>query len=280
MNLQELQSHQLIDLDHPGAQDPAYKNRRNQIASLANQFWANYQPEDEENLPEINYQPDELQTWVEVNKILADLLSKNACSSYLQARQILDLPLSRIPQLADLSRALSQIHGFKLCPIAGLVNSRAFLSALSRKTMLCTQYIRHHSRPTFTPEPDLIHEFIGHAPMFTNHHIVEFSRMIGEGASLANDQQLAQLERLYWFTLEYGLIEENGVIKAFGAGLLAGIEDHHNAFRADADLRPFNLETVISTPYDYAHLQDKYFVLQSFEQLEKSTRKLLQSFSN
>lgn len=278
MNLQDLQTHIILDLDHPGAQDQEYRQRRNEIAELSNNFWEKTSSSGFVHIPQVEYLPNEQKTWQTVNLMLSELLDKNACSSYLKARQILSLPLSKIPQMADLTEALKKLHGFKLFPIAGLVNSKAFLSGLAQKTMLCTQYIRHHSRPTFTPEPDLIHEYIGHAPMFTDQAIVEFSELIGQGALRATPDQLTQLERLYWFTLEYGLIEENGKVKAFGAGLLAGIEDHNNAFKSGADLRPFDLNTVINTPYDYAHLQDKYFVLQSFDQLREATRLLISAF--
>src|SRR6185436_1771625 len=123
--------------------------------------------------------------------------------------------------LSEMNRSLKETTGFRLAPIEGLVETRAFLSWLSYRVMLSTQYVRHHSRPDYTPEPDIIHESIGHIPSFTNAEFADFSQFIGRGARIANDQQLEQLGRLYWFTVEFGLVEEGDSFKAFGAGLLS-----------------------------------------------------------
>ena len=100
------------------------------------------------------------------------------------------------------------LRGFRLAPIEGLVEARAFLRQLEKRTMFCTQYVRHDSRPDYTPEPDIIHEATGHIPNLTNEDFADFSQSIGRGARLANEEQMNQLSRLYWFTVEFGLIEE------------------------------------------------------------------------
>lgn len=260
----------ILDLDHPGANDPLYRKRRQEIADAAKEYRL-----DTDSIPVISYTNEENNTWQSVNILLNQLHPSRACSMYLNARKQLPIDSIRVPQMKELSTTLHNIHGFTLGPIEGLVDSRTFLSQLAEKRMLCTQYIRHHSRPTFTPEPDAIHEFIGHVPMFTNKDVVTFSQLIGEGAKRANEQQLVELERLYWFTLEYGLIEEQGKPKAFGAGLLGGIEDMDNAFKPNADIRKFDLTEIINTDYNYSFLQQRYFIIPSFEFLREETRKLI-----
>ncbi len=264
---------QILDLDHPGASDKAYRKRREHIAEQARTF-----RNDPDNIPLITYTDEEHGVWSTVNKVLNKLHPDRACSMYITARTKLDISDSVIPQMRDLSQNIEQFHQFRLGPIEGLVDSRSFLSQLGKKRMLCTQYIRHKSRPTFTPEPDIIHEFIGHAPMFTIKEIVEFSELIGNAAATATNEQLIQLERLYWFTLEYGLIEEQGKRKAFGAGLLAGIEDMNNAFKINAHIKPFHVADVIQTDYNYSFTQPVFFILPSFSFLRDETKKLIDSF--
>ncbi|HSK73184.1 MAG TPA: hypothetical protein VK892_15910, partial [Pyrinomonadaceae bacterium] len=168
--------------------------------------------------------------------------------------------------------------GFRLAPIEGLVDTRAFLSRLSWRMMLSTQYIRHHSRPEYTPEPDIVHESIGHIPMFTNTDFADFSQFIGFGARVATDEQIEQLGRLYWFTVEFGLIEEKGEIKAFGAGLLSSYGELEHAFGDEVERRPFDLEQVINTPYDYSDMQPILYVIPSYSELKEKTRKYIESF--
>ncbi len=260
----------IIDVDHPGARGPRYRERREQIAGLAKSFRARPRA-----IPTLRYTDDEHATWSAVAHELERLHGERACALYLDARQKLQIPSDHIPQMEDLSRAIHRLQGMRLAPVEGLVDSRSFLSQLGSGIMLCTQYVRHHSRLTFTPEPDVIHEFLGHVPTFANQDLVAFSKLLGRAAARANAAQLIKLERLYWFTLEYGLIAEGGQLKCFGAGLLAGIEDMHNAFKPGADIREFVMNEVIATPYDFALLQPTYFVIPSFAHLRRATEQLL-----
>ncbi|MFN0112355.1 MAG: phenylalanine 4-monooxygenase [Blastocatellia bacterium] len=265
----------LLPLDHPGAHDPAYRARRNYIADLARQ----YRIDPEHKIPEAVYTPQETAVWRHVGRQLEKAHARLACSFYLDAKQQLGISAFRIPQLSELSAKLTAASGFRLAPIEGLVETRAFLSWLGKRTMLSTQYIRHHSRPDYTPEPDVIHEVIGHIPMFTVPDFADFSEFIGKGAVVASDEQLAQLGRLYWFTVEFGLIEEAGEIKAFGAGLLSSFSELEHAFSGEVERRPFQLEEVIHTSFDYSDMQPLLFVIPSYAYLKDVTRKFIRSFS-
>ena len=145
--------------------------------------------------------------------------------------------------------------------------------------MLSTQYIRHHSRPEYTPEPDIVHEAIGHIPMFTNSNFADYSQFIGHGARIATDEQIEELGRLYWFTVEFGLVENAGEIKAYGAGLLSSFGELAHAFSDEVERRPFDLEQVINTPYDYSEMQPVLYVIPSYAELKEVTRKYIESFS-
>jgi phenylalanine-4-hydroxylase len=210
---------------------------------------------------------------------LEELQAQRASSFYLDAKSKLGISTERIPQLSEMNKRLKELCNFRLAPIEGLVETRAFLSWLSYRTMLCTQYIRHPSRPEYTPEPDIVHEAIGHIPNFTNCDFADFSQFIGHGARVATDEQLEELGRLYWFTVEYGLVEENGELKAYGAGLLSSFGELENAFTDHVERRPFDLKQVINTSYSYSDMQPILYVIPSYAYLKETTRKYIESFS-
>ena len=115
--------------------------------------------------------------------------------------------------------------------------------------------------------------------MFTNANFADYSQFIGHGARVANDEQLEELGRLYWFTVEFGLVEEAGDIKAYGAGLLSSFGELEHAFSDDVERRPFRLEEVISTPYDYSDMQPILYVIPSYSELKEVTRKYIESIA-
>jgi len=262
----------VLDLDHPGASDPAYRARRLQIARAAQQF----RRDPDGAVPEVEYVEEEHAVWREVAAVLRELHQERACEAYRLGRDRLALPTDHIPQLGEISRRLAATEGgFRLWPVEGLVLPRIFLTHLEQGVMHATQYIRHPSRPFFTPEPDIIHELLGHAPMFADADFAAFSRLVGKGARLADDDHLEHMSRLYWFTVEFGLVEEAGGIKAFGAGLLGGVEDLERAYSDEAEVKPFVLEEVIETGYDYEHPQPTYFVIPSFAELRRQMERFM-----
>lgn len=262
-----------LELDHPGASDEAYRTRRDYIASLAKNF------RETGVITDVEYTEDEQGVWRYVTGELEELHQKHASPFYLKAKKDLGITTERIPQLSEMNRRLKELTGFRLAPIEGLVETRGFLSWLSYRTMLSTQYIRHHSRPEYTPEPDIVHEAIGHIPMFTNPNFADYSQFIGHGARIATDEQIEQLGRLYWFTVEFGLVEHEGDIKAYGAGLLSSFGELENAFSDRVTRRPFDLEQVINTTYDYSEMQPILYVIPSYAELKEVTRKYIESFS-
>lgn len=261
-----------LHLDHPGASDPAYLERRNYIAGLSKKF------RETGVITDVDYSDEEQGVWKFVAGHLEEIQARRASAFYLQAKRDLGISNDRIPQLTEMNRRLKETSSFRLAPIEGLVETRAFLSWLSYRTMLSTQYIRHASRPEYTPEPDIVHESIGHIPMFTNRNFADFSQFIGHGARIATDKQLEELGRLYWFTVEFGLIEEKGELKAYGAGLLSSFGELEHAFGDEVERREFNLEQVINTGYDYSDMQKILYVIPSYTELKEVTRRYIESF--
>ncbi len=261
-----------LQLDHPGANDLEYRQRRDYIASCAKKF------RETGRITDVEYTPEEQNVWRFVAEKLEELQQQYASPFYLRAKKDLGFTNDRIPQLSEMNRRLQELTGFRLAPIEGLVETRGFLSWLSYRTMLCTQYIRHHSHPAYTPEPDIVHEAIGHIPMFTNPNFADFSQFIGHGARIATDKQLEELGRLYWFTVEFGLVEHEGNIKAYGAGLLSSFGELEHAFSDKVERRPFDLEEVINQDYSYSDMQKILYVIPSYAELKEQTRKYIESF--
>lgn len=263
-----------LDLDHPGASDPEYRKRRDYIASLAKKF------RETGVITDVDYNDDEQAIWRHVAERLEELHQRHASPFYLRAKRDLGISNERIPQLTEMNRRLKELTNFRLAPIEGLVDTRAFLSWLSWRTMLSTQYIRHHSRPEYTPEPDIVHEAIGHIPMFTNPNFADFSQFIGHGARIATDKQIEELGRLYWFTVEFGLVEHEGDIKAYGAGLLSSYGELEHAFSDKVERRPFVLEEVINHEYTYSDMQPVLYVIPSYAELKEVTRRYISTFGS
>jgi phenylalanine-4-hydroxylase len=263
-----------LHLDHPGASDMAYRERRDYIASLSKKF------RETGVITDVDYNEDEQNIWRHVAARLEELHQKHASPFYLKAKRDLGFSNDRIPQLSEMNRRLKELTNFRLAPIEGLVDTRAFLSWLSFRTMLSTQYIRHHSRPEYTPEPDIVHEAIGHIPMFTNQNFADYSQFIGHGARVATDQQLEELGRLYWYTVEFGMVEDEGEVKAYGAGLLSSFGELEHAFSDEVERRPFDLEQVINHEFTYSDMQPVLYVIPSYAELKEVTRKYISRFDS
>ena len=261
-----------LELDHPGANDEEYRKRRDYIAAMSKRF------RETGVITDIDYTAEEQGIWKHVAERLEELHQRHASPFYLRAKQDLGISNERIPQLTEMNRRLKDLTNFRLAPVEGLVDTRSFLSWLSFRTMLSTQYIRHHSRPEYTPEPDIVHEAMGHIPMFTNRNFADYSQFIGYGARMATDEQLEQLGRLYWFTVEFGLVEHEGDIKAYGAGLLSSFGELEHAFSDKVELRKFDLEQVINHEFTYSDIQPVLYIIPSYAELKEVTRKYIESF--
>jgi len=155
--------------------------------------------------------------------------------------------------------------GFRMEPVAGLVSARTFLYYLGRRVFLSTQYIRHYSQPFYTPEPDIVHELIGHAATLTHPGIAEVNRLLGKAVSIASDVELEKIARVYWYTLEFGLVEERGSIKALGAGLLSSIEEIQSC--TSMPLHDWDLHAMMEEEFDPTKPQACYYVAPSFTRL-------------
>ena len=257
-----------LDPDHPGFRDQEYRARRNEIAQLA----LSYRPG--QRIPDAPYTAEEHGVWNVIWKALRPAHQKHACAEYLAALGRLSFDPERIPQLREVNEKVQAISGFRLEPVAGLVQPRVFLENLANGVFLCTQYIRHHSTPLYTPEPDVVHEIVGHGVTLACPRLAELNRLFGEAVKRTTaPDALNQLSRVYWFTIEFGVLRENGNMKAYGTGLLSSAGELEEM--REAELRPFDLEAASRQEYDPTHFQPVLFCADSFEAMYQDLREYL-----
>ncbi|MEO7193457.1 MAG: phenylalanine 4-monooxygenase [Pseudonocardiaceae bacterium] len=246
--------------DHPGFSDPAYRERRARIAAVG----AAYRRGDP--ILDVTYTAQEDDVWRVVSTALAGKHREYACAEYLSGAARLVLPRERVPQLREVDERVHGLTGFHINPVPGLVATRTFYGSLARRTFLSTQYIRHHSAPFYTPEPDIVHEIIGHGNMLASPVFAELYELAGRASLRATtDVSLDVFSRVFWFTLEFGVVHENGAVKAYGAGLLSSCGEI-DAFR-DAQIREWDLRAMATQEYDITHYQPVLFAAVSIERM-------------
>lgn len=255
-----LSRRQLVDLDqdHPGFRDAEYRARRDRIARIAFDYR-------DGPVPEVEYTDEEHGVWRLIWAELTDRHRARACSAFFEAEAAVALPRDRIPQLHEINSQLDAASGFKLAPVAGLVHPRVFMGHLGAGIFLSTQYIRHHSAPLYTPEPDVVHELIGHGAALCHEGLAGLNRRFGEVAQIADADQLVALTRVYWYTLEFGAVAEDGEIKAFGAGVLSSVGEMDRF--VSAPHRAWDIEEMTRTDFDPTNYQPFYYVGPSVAQM-------------
>jgi phenylalanine-4-hydroxylase len=247
--------------DHPGAADLDYQARRNAIAQLAVQ-WRPGQP-----LPRVDYTDAEHELWRLVSAELSVRHRRFACAEFLAGCARLGLPAERIPQFDDIDAVLYPLTGFRYRPAAGLVPLRDFYSALADGVFHATQYLRHHSVPFYTPEPDVVHEVVGHANSLADARFAALYRVAGEAARRArSDEALQFVSKVFWFTLEFGVLREGGELRAYGAGILSSYGEM-STFRASR-IRPLDLVEMGTADYDITRYQKVLYAADSFAHVE------------
>ena len=246
--------------DHPGFADPDYRRRRDEIASISS-AWT---PGD--RVPTVEYTEVEHDVWRTVGEQLAVKHRKYGCGAYIDASETLDLPKDHVPQLDEVSARLAPLTGFRYLPVAGLAPLREFYGSFAGRSFFSTQYLRHHSVPLYTPEPDIVHEVIGHANQLASPRFAAIYEEVGKAvARTESPEALALLSRVFWFTLEFGVVDEGGEPKAYGAGILSSFGEL-DAFQL-ADIRPMNFSEMGTTTYDITRYQPVLYSARSFEVL-------------
>lgn len=271
----------VLDDFHPGKQDAAYVERRNFLFDLTRKHRLEGLPP-----PVIDFTDEENRIWKTCYPKLDELHQKHACSLYLEGKKGLGMPADRVPQLADVSATLTKATNMHLVPAEGPIDYRIFYKYIAKRGFPVTQFMRHGSKPLFTPEPDTIHDCLGHCPPLMNRDYAEMLVLIGRAAThpAAKPEQILAFKRFSWFSVEFGLIEEQGGIKVFGAGILSSIGEIPHSLRLDDSTKgkvvhhPFVTDHVINQDYDYSTMQLNFFIAPSLPFLRREAEGLVKRF--
>lgn len=251
--------------DHPGFADADYRRRRDLLASLASS-WRPGNP-----CPVADYTAEEDEVWRVVCEALESRHRTYASSVFLEGKQMLGLPTDRVPQLDEVSALLAPLTGFRYQPAAGLVPLREFYGALADRRFWGTQYIRHHSVPLYTPEPDVLHEVVGHGNTLAHPRYAALYVAAGNAARrVESEEALEFVSKVFWFTLEFGVHREAGPdgedLRAYGAGILSSPGEIEE-FRG-MEIRPLDLVDMGTHDYDITRYQTVLYAGESFTQVE------------
>lgn len=248
--------------DHPGANDPAYRARRGEIAAAA-LAWRLGEPS-----PRIEYTDAEQHVWRTVCRELAPKYERYAIAEYREGLTGLALPTDHVPNLDEVSERLAPLTGFRYVPAAGLVPLREFYGSLEDRRFHSTQYVRHPAEPLYTPEPDIIHEVIGHGHLLATPTFSELHRLAGEATNrLRDEESLVFLSKVFWFSVEFGIAVEDGEVRAYGAGILSSYGEIEE-FRA-MEHRPLDLVEMGTSDYDITAYQPVLYRAESLDEVRE-----------
>ncbi|CAD6197023.1 unnamed protein product [Caenorhabditis auriculariae] len=274
-----------LDADHPGFKDVEYRQRRMMFADVALSY------KHGEPIPRIEYTASETHTWGVIYRKLRQLHKKHACREFLDNFELLERHCgyseNNIPQLEDICRFLKAKTGFRVRPVAGYLSARDFLAGLAFRVFFCTQYVRHHADPFYTPEPDTVHELMGHMALFAEPDFAQFSQEIGLASLGASEEDLKKLATLYFFSIEFGLSSDNCAdtpdkenagekpsrkYKVYGAGLLSSAGELQHAVEGNATIIRFDPDRVVEQECLITTFQNAYFYTRNFEEAQQKLR--------
>ncbi|MEK4241978.1 phenylalanine 4-monooxygenase [Janibacter sp. FSL W8-0316] len=247
---------------HPGRDDAHYLRRRGEIAGAALGWDRGHEP-----VPTIDYTDAEHDIWRRVSAELAPLHERHAHREYLEAKVRLDLPTDHVPQLAEVSERLVPITDWSYVCAPGLVPLRDFYADLGARTFNSTQYLRHGSEPLYTPEPDIIHEVIGHANQLASPRLAAITEAAGRASlRLQTDEAMKLVADVFWFSIEFGVMHEGSDLKAYGAGILSSYGEIQEF--GQMEIRELDLADMGTLNYDITAYQPVLFAARSIDHLE------------
>ncbi len=215
------------------------------------------------------YTEENHEVWATLVARRMETLEDQASEVFLNGVRLLGFDQNRVPRLSDVNDKLRPLTGWQSRAVPGYLPAKAFFACLSRREFPTTITIRPKELIDYLPEPDIFHDVFGHVPLHADPVFADFLQTYGKAALHTNDNEhIERLGRLFWFTVEFGLIRERGRLKLYGSGLISSIGESFHALESPfVDRRPFDLDRVCNTPFEIDHYQPILYVLESFEQL-------------
>ncbi len=221
------------------------------------------------------YTPEQHATWAELVSRRMPQLREHACKEYLEGFHQIGLKEDMLPKLADVSRLLGPRTGWASTPVSGFLPADAFFEMLAARKFPTTTWLRSRDSMEYTPEPDIFHDVFGHVPMHAHPVFANFLEHYGKVcAGLKSAEDLERMGRLFWFTVEFGLIRQDGEVKVYGSGLISsnGECTHVIECGAGLEIREFDLEHVLNQEFSTGEMQRVLYAVESFDQIYEATK--------
>jgi phenylalanine-4-hydroxylase len=219
------------------------------------------------------YTPEQHGLWAELVKRRMPQLRSHACRAYLEGFEQIGLQEDWLPDLTAVSARLSPRTGWQSTPVSGFLPAGAFFEMLGARMFPTTTWLRSRDSMEYTPEPDIFHDVFGHVPMHAHPVFADFLQHYGQVCSELTDQRdLERLGRLFWFTVEFGLIREDGQVKVYGSGLISSNGECSRVLAGGCEVRDFDLDAVLETEVDTGAMQPVLYAVESFEQIYEATK--------
>lgn len=218
----------------------------------------------------IEWSPEENSTWNTLYNRQSQTIKGRVCKQFLEGLEKIQFPVKRVPQHSEINRSLKAFSGWEVEIVPALIPAKEFFTLLANKKFPAASFIRIPAELDYIQEPDIFHEFYGHVPLLTFKEYADFMEEFGKLALSIAPKDRRRLFRLFWFTIEFGLLKEDGLIKAYGGGMLSSI--HETVYSIDSDIpqrMPFDSLAALRTPYRIDIPQPLYYVLDNFTDLYK-----------
>lgn len=221
------------------------------------------------------YTPEQHAVWQELVERRLPQLQQNACAEYLDGFLQIGLKADRLPNLRDVSAKLKPRTGWASSPVSGFLPADAFFEMLAARMFPTTTWLRARESMDYTPEPDIFHDVFGHVPMHAHPVFADFLEQYGKicAAVIDRPEALERLGRLFWFTVEFGLIRQAGEIKVYGSGLISSHGECTRVLAGGCEIRDFNLDEVLNQEMQTSKMQPVLFAVESFDQIYEATKK-------
>ncbi len=215
-----------------------------------------------------SYTPEDHEIWSILYKRRMEPLEKNGSRLFLDGARIIGLVEDEVPNLEKVNEILMARTGWSAVPVTGFIPAREFFLCLAQRRFPTTVIVRPREKLDYLQEPDIFHDVFGHVPLHAESIFADFLQKFGAVAAEARtEEETTQMARLFWFTVEFGLVKEDGETKVYGSGLISSHADSANALGPNCDRRPFDLDAVINQHFEIDVLQDVLFVVDDFHQL-------------
>jgi phenylalanine-4-hydroxylase len=221
------------------------------------------------------YTPDQHATWAELVSRRMPQIEQHAAKEYLDGFVSLGLPYDRLPKLSSISAKLEPRTGWETTAVSGFLPAPAFFAMLEARRFPTTTWLRGRDSLEYTPEPDIFHDVFGHVPMHAHPVFADFLAHYGQVCSHIEDEAiLERIGRVFWYTVEFGLIRQDGRVKVYGSGLISSNAECSNVLHQGCEVRPFVLGEILRTPVKVDEMHHRLFAIESFEQIYEAMHTL------